>query len=192
MFGGRSGNWKIEILGTAWNTRLSCSLAIPKKFRCSFEVQSTEFWWVPTKLRCSFELRSGDSRVTQIVAVWDWVLPNTKVRYSTRSSTFEGACGAKWLGTRTMCPEGTVADITLHYTILYYTILYIVLDFTILYYTIPYCIIRYHTIFYYTILLYTILYCTILSATVPSGHMVRVPRHLAPQAPSKAELLLVE
>ena len=28
------------------------------------------------------------------------------------------------------------------------------------------------------------------SATVPSGHMVRVPRHLAPQALSKAELLV--
>ena len=65
----------------------------------------------PKKLRCSFEVRSGDSRLTQIVATLDWLLPNTKVRYSTRSSAFEGACGAKCLGTRTMCPEGTVADI---------------------------------------------------------------------------------
>ena len=29
-----------------------------------------------------------------------------------------------------------------------------------------------------------------ISATVPSGHMVRVPKHLAPQAPSKAEPLV--
>ena len=103
-------HWKIEVLGTAWNTRLRCSLAIPKKFRCSFEVQSSEFWWVPKKFRCLFEERSSDSRLTQWAATWDWLLPNTKVRYSTRSSAFEGACGAKWLGTRTMCPEGTVAD----------------------------------------------------------------------------------
>ena len=65
---------------------------------------------VPKKLRCSFEVRWGDSRHTQIVAIWDWLLPNTKVRYSTRSSAFESACGAKCLGTRAMCPEFTVAD----------------------------------------------------------------------------------
>ena len=43
-------------------------------------------------------------------ARWDWLLPNTKVRCSTKTSALEGACGAKCLGTRTMCPEGTVAD----------------------------------------------------------------------------------
>ena len=62
------------------------------------------------QLRCSFEERSGNSRVTIMFATLDWPLPNTKVRYSTRNSTFEGAYGAKWLGTRTRCPEGTVAD----------------------------------------------------------------------------------
>ena len=29
-----------------------------------------------------------------------------------------------------------------------------------------------------------------ISATVPSGHMVRVPKHLAPQALSKAEVVV--
>ena len=52
----------------------------------------------------------SDSRQAQVAASGDWALPNTKVRYSTRTSAFEGACGAKCLGTRARCPEGTVAD----------------------------------------------------------------------------------
>ena len=80
------------------------------------------------KLRCSFEERSADSRVTQVSATWDWLLPNTKVRHSTGNSAFQGACGAKCLGTRTMCPEGTVADMyiePLHIEALYIGFLYI-------------------------------------------------------------------
>ena len=45
---------------------------------------------------------------------------------------------------------------------------------------------EYANIYYYT----DMYYYTNISATVPSGHMVRVPKHLAPQAPSKAELLV--
>jgi len=63
------------------------------------------------KLRCSFEVRSGDSWGTQGADIRDWLVPNIKVRYSTNTSAFEGACGAKCLGTHTMCPESTVADI---------------------------------------------------------------------------------
>ena len=65
-----------------------------------------------------------------------------------------------------MCPEGTVADIGA----VYITLLCIV----------PVCIRPY----------VGLLFKTLISATVPSGHMVRVPNHLAPQAPSKANLLL--
>ena len=83
------------------------------EFRRAFDL----IWDALKKLRCSFEERWGDSRHTQMFARWDWLLPNTKVRYSTRNSAFEGAYGAKWLGTRTRCPEGTVADILIYYRI---------------------------------------------------------------------------
>ena len=57
--------------------------------------------------------RFRDSRQAQRAVRGDWLIPNTKVRYSSRNSAFEGACGAKCLGTRTMCPDGTVADIVI-------------------------------------------------------------------------------